>query len=72
MDGVLVRKLRAPGNAELAIGSDDESGWVYLTEYAGQAGANFYAAGLFYTNFPQVTDVEIIVTLNYSILPTMD
>lgn len=40
MDVVLVRKLRAPGNPEYAIGSIDESGWVYLTEYAGQTGAD--------------------------------
>jgi predicted phosphoribosyltransferase len=40
MDVVLVRKLRAPGNPEFAIGSVDESGWVYLTEYAEQAGAD--------------------------------
>lgn len=40
MDVVLVRKLRAPGNPEFAVGSVDESGWVYLNEYAGQAGAN--------------------------------
>ena len=40
MDVVLVRKLRALGNPEFAIGSVDESGWVYLTDYAGQAGAN--------------------------------
>lgn len=40
MDVVLVRKLRAPGNPEFAIGSVDESGWVYLTEYAKQAGAD--------------------------------
>lgn len=40
MDVVLVRKLRAPGNPEFAIGSIDESGWVYLTEYADRAGAN--------------------------------
>ena len=39
MDVVLVRKLRAPGNPEFAIGSIDESGWVYLSDYAGQAGA---------------------------------
>ena len=36
----LVRKLRAPGNPEFAIGSVDESGWIYLTDYAEQAGAN--------------------------------
>ncbi len=40
MDVVLVRKLRAPGNPEFAIGSVDESGWVYLTEYAEQASAD--------------------------------
>lgn len=34
VDVVLVRKLRAPGNPELAIGSIDESGWVYLADYA--------------------------------------
>src|SRR5512135_2575000 len=36
VDVVLVRKLRAPGNPELAIGSIDESGWVYLADYATQ------------------------------------
>lgn len=40
MDVVLVRKLRAPGNPEFAIGSVDESGWVYLADYAGQTGAD--------------------------------
>lgn len=40
MDVVLVRKLRAPGNPEFAIGSVDENGWVYLTDYAGQSGAS--------------------------------
>jgi predicted phosphoribosyltransferase len=30
-DVVLVRKLRAPGKPEFAIGSVDESGWAYLT-----------------------------------------
>ncbi len=34
VDVVLVRKLRAPGNPELAIGSIDETGWVYLADYA--------------------------------------
>jgi predicted phosphoribosyltransferase len=33
-DVVLVRKLRAPGQAELALGSVDESGWTYLSDYA--------------------------------------
>ena len=40
MDVVLVRKLRAPGNPEFAIGYVDESGWVYLADYAGQTGAD--------------------------------
>ncbi len=34
LDVVLVRKLRAPGQPELAIGSVDESGWVYLADFA--------------------------------------
>lgn len=40
LDVVLVRKLRAPGNPEFAIGSVDESGWVYLADYAATVGAN--------------------------------
>ncbi|PTR05303.1 putative phosphoribosyltransferase [Nitrosospira sp. Nsp5] len=40
LDVVLVRKLRAPGNPEFAIGSVDESGWVYLADYASQVGAD--------------------------------
>lgn len=35
MDVVLVRKLGAPGNPELAIGAIDETGWVYMTQEAG-------------------------------------
>jgi putative phosphoribosyl transferase len=34
LDVVLVRKLRAPGNPELALGSIDETGWTYLADYA--------------------------------------
>jgi len=34
MDIVLVRKLGAPGNPELAIGAVDETGWTYLTREA--------------------------------------
>jgi predicted phosphoribosyltransferase len=34
VDVVLVRKLRAPGNPELAIGSIDEAGHVALAEHA--------------------------------------
>lgn len=40
MDVVLVRKLRAPGNPEFAIGSVDESGWTYLSDYAGRVGGS--------------------------------
>ena len=36
MDIVLVRKLGAPGNPELAIGAVDETGWTYLTPEAEQ------------------------------------
>ena len=43
LDVVLVRKLRAPGNPEFAIGAMDESGWTYLAEYAGRvAGSTEY------------------------------
>ncbi len=40
LDVVLVRKLRAPGNPEFAIGSVDETGWTYLGDYAGQVGGS--------------------------------
>jgi putative phosphoribosyl transferase len=40
MDVVLVRKLRAPHQSELAIGSIDESGWVFLADYAYEYGAD--------------------------------
>jgi predicted phosphoribosyltransferase len=39
LDVVLTRKLGAPGNPELAIGAVDETGWVYVSEYAGETGA---------------------------------
>ena len=43
LDVVLVRKLRAPGNPEFAIGAMDESGWTYLADYAGRvAGSSEY------------------------------
>ncbi|MBI1175729.1 MAG: phosphoribosyltransferase [Sideroxydans sp.] len=42
LDVVLVRKLRAPGNPELAIGSVDESGWSYLADYAHQMAGQSY------------------------------
>lgn len=40
LDVVLVRKLRAPQQPELAIGSVDESGWTYLADYAQAYGGN--------------------------------
>jgi putative phosphoribosyl transferase len=40
LDVVLVRKLGAPGNAEFAIGSVDESGWAYVADYAASVGAD--------------------------------
>jgi putative phosphoribosyl transferase len=39
-DVVLVRKLRAPDYAELAVGSVDESGWTYVAGHAKSVGAN--------------------------------
>ena len=36
VDVVLVRKLRAPGNPEFAIGAVDETGWTYLADHASQ------------------------------------
>ena len=46
LDVVLVRKLRAPDSSEFAIGSIDESGWVYLAPHARAAGAtDSYIAG---------------------------
>lgn len=38
-DVVLVRKLRAPYQPELAIGSIDESGWAYIASHASSTGA---------------------------------
>lgn len=39
-DVVLVRKLRAPHQPELAIGSVDEGGWRHLSPYAADTGAD--------------------------------
>ena len=39
-DVVLVRKLRAPYQPELAVGSVDESGWTYVSPFAGVYGAD--------------------------------
>ncbi|MGO4809725.1 phosphoribosyltransferase [Cupriavidus sp. 2MCAB6] len=40
LDVVLVRKLGAPFQRELAVGAVDESGWVYVTPFAEQTGAD--------------------------------
>jgi predicted phosphoribosyltransferase len=40
LDVVLVRKLGAPGNPELAVGAIDESGWAYVADYAHEVGAD--------------------------------
>lgn len=40
VDVVLVRKLRAPGNPEFALGAIDESGWAYLGDHAPMTGAS--------------------------------
>jgi predicted phosphoribosyltransferase len=39
LDIVLVRKLRAPGSPEFAVGAIDESGWAYVADYAAEVGA---------------------------------
>ncbi len=39
-DVVLVRKLRAPWQPELAVGSVDETGWTYIAPFAASAGAD--------------------------------
>ncbi|HWP58631.1 MAG TPA: phosphoribosyltransferase family protein [Candidatus Acidoferrales bacterium] len=41
LDVVLVHKLGAPGEPELAIGSIDEGGHVYLTEHAYGVGSDY-------------------------------
>jgi predicted phosphoribosyltransferase len=40
LDVVLVRKLRAPHQSELAIGSVNESGWTFVAEFAELYGAS--------------------------------
>jgi putative phosphoribosyl transferase len=40
LDTVLVRKLPAPYSEEFAVGSVDESGWVYVAPHAASAGAD--------------------------------
>lgn len=40
LDVVLVRKLRAPGSPEFAVGAIDETGWAYVATHAASAGAD--------------------------------
>ncbi|HEX5766970.1 MAG TPA: phosphoribosyltransferase family protein [Burkholderiales bacterium] len=40
LDVVLVRKLRAPGSPEFAVGAVDETGWTYIAPYAAEVGAD--------------------------------
>ncbi|HEX6265432.1 MAG TPA: phosphoribosyltransferase family protein [Burkholderiales bacterium] len=40
LDVVLVKKLRAPYSAELAVGAIDETGWTYVAAHAAQTGAD--------------------------------
>lgn len=40
LDVVLVRKLGAPHNPELAVGSIDETGWAYIADFASSVGAD--------------------------------
>ncbi len=40
LDVVLVRKLRAPGSPEFAVGAIDETGWAYIAAHAAGAGAD--------------------------------
>src|SRR5262245_17344258 len=40
VDVVLVRKLGAPGNPELAVGSVDEAGWIHVAGFAAGTGAD--------------------------------
>jgi len=39
-DVILVRKLRAPGAPELAVGAVDETGWTYIARHAAEVGAD--------------------------------
>lgn len=40
LDVVLVKKLRAPGSPEFAVGAVDETGWTYIAPHAAVAGAD--------------------------------
>lgn len=55
VDVVLVRKLRAPANPEFAIGAVDETGWIYLAEYAERV-----AGGQQYIESETATQLEVM------------
>jgi predicted phosphoribosyltransferase len=40
LDIALVRKLGAPGNPEFAVGAVDETGWIYVADFARSVGAD--------------------------------
>ena len=55
LDVVLVRKIGAPGNPELAIGSVAESGEVVVSP--------FIAVSLYFQDFSQISDDEVMEIL---------
>jgi putative phosphoribosyl transferase len=55
LDVVLVRKLRAPHQPELAIGSVNESGWTYLADFA-----QLYGGSADYLESEKRTQMETI------------
>lgn len=55
LDVVLVRKLRAPGSPEFAVGAIDETGWAYIAPHARAAGATDQ-----YLKHEQHTQLEIL------------
>ena len=55
LDVVLVRKLRAPNQSELAIGSVNESGWTFVADYA-----EFYGADADYIEAEKQLQIETI------------
>ena len=68
LDVVLVRKLRAPQQPELVIGSIDESGLTYLADYArAYGGSATYIAS---EKQAQVDDDEVIKVLQGTLKPT--
>jgi len=64
LDVVLVRKLRAPSNPELAIGAIDESGWAYLTDHVSSE-----AADEAYLNREKRVQLEVLRTRREAYTP---